>query len=266
MVVSLEGNPVPGQNLIWDNSCADCSLSSDNPVTDDKGKASVTFSSITAGNKTLKICLKDAPGTCSTPVNIDVLARPELQWKVNKESSWSTGNWNSKPLLKEGMIDLQVTNAGGNVKWTPSSGIAISGTSDTTTATLTAPSNSMEIEYEVHSNEPKMRLTQKMTLNGTAVLIPDAAQGLIDYEAARAACQAIGANQVAEDTAGQVYATWGDISKIGAYPKIFTVWLNGTLGHDPDWPTRTKSMELHSGKIGGGFEFNQPEARGFCAK
>ncbi|MRT06085.1 Ig-like domain-containing protein, partial [Ewingella americana] len=256
-LTDVDDLPIEGKELILD-------FLSEKPVTDKNGEAKVQFSNSVPGKHTLTVHPEgDAENTAST--TIEVLSIPVLEWRIKDAAAWHQNDWTGKPLLKNGELELQVTNAEGNVTWTPSSGISVSGNNSNAVATLVSPVARMTVDYEVFSNEPLMRRKQTFTLNGTPILRPND-QGLLTYDGAIDACLAIGATQVDEAIAQSVFNTWGSILRFG-YGKVFDTWLNGSLGEaDPKLPNRAKALDMNEGFIITAYDSTGASSRGLCAK
>lgn len=265
--VMQSGAPVVGKELQWAlNGCQNCTLSELNPVTDSNGNASVQIHSIAAGNKNLSICLKDDPSVCSSDVDIEVLDLPTIEHRAKGSSAWNQGNWSNKPLLKGGNIELQVSGGGSDISWQPGTGISVSGSGDKTEATLDAPSSLMTVDYTVHSSEPKMALTQQITLSGITLFMPTSSPTRMNYQSAMDACLAAGANQVSEGVANTTFSVWGSFGKIGNYSSIFRPWLAGTKGYDSNNLDLAKALDMEAGTEILGFNAVTSTTHAFCEK
>lgn len=267
MQVTQSGTPLAGKPLQWDLSgCQTCTVSDTQPVTDGSGNATVQFHSTAAGSKTLRVCLKDEPGICSSDVSIQVLDLPTVEHRAKGSSSWISGNWNNKPLLKSGVIELQVSGGSNDIAWQAGAGVSITGSGNTANATLDAPSSSMTIDYTVHSSEPKMALAQQMTLSGTTLFMPGASPTKILYQEAIDACAVLSASQVSESTAKNTFDVWGSTRGIGNYGNFFEPWLNGTLGTVPGFQDNAKALDMEKGTVTTAFNGYTSRTHALCEK
>lgn len=267
MRVTQSGTPLASKPLQWDLSgCQTCTVSDPQPVTDGTGNATVQFHSTAAGSKALKVCLKDEPGICSSDVSIQVLDLPAVEHRAKGASSWLSGNWNNKPLLKSGVIELQVNGGSNDIAWQAGPGISINGSGSTVDATLDSPTGSMTIDYTVHSSEPKMALTQQMTLSGTTLFMPGASPAKMLYQEAIDTCSTLGASQVSESTAKNTFDVWGSTRSIGNYGNFFEPWLIGSRGFDPNYPDNAKALDMEAGTVTTAFNSYTSRTHALCEK